>query len=73
MDAEARQLSEQVARKVKRGYVTRLRRGQGMDEAFAASYEEAVHLVAHARHMSVEKTKFFSGDVLQAVMKLVTR
>jgi hypothetical protein len=73
MDTEAMALSAQVAKKIRPAYQIHLKRGQGSDEAFASTYEEAVRVVAQARNMSVEKTRFFSTDVLQAVMNLVTR
>jgi len=57
--------------KLKPRYRALLTNRRKAPHAFSITYGEAVTEVAKARNMSAEKTKFFSRDVLQAIMNQV--
>lgn len=73
MDAEAQALSETVASKVRPQYQKWLKQRGEAPEAYTRAYDEVVKLVAQAQHLSTDKVKFASRDVLQEAMDLVTR
>lgn len=73
MDTAAQQLSKTVAAKVRPTYQKLLKRGGDSSQAYEQAYDEAVIMVAQAQHISVEKARFASRDVLQAAMALVTQ
>ena len=71
MDDQERKLSKTVAVKIRPQYQTWLKKS-GAAKAYTHAYDEVVELVAKAQHMSADKVKFASRDVLQAAMDLVT-
>lgn len=72
MDQESIELSQQVAAKLKPRYRALLGNKRKTDEAFTTTYHEAVLHVSKTLKMSEAKTKFFSRELLQAIMNLVT-
>lgn len=72
MDKAAHRLSNTVAIKVRPRYQGWLRRDMGASEAYSLAYDEVVGLVARAQHLTVEKARFASREVLQEAMQLIT-
>jgi len=73
VDKEAEQLSKGVAAKVRPAYQKSLKQGGDASQAYSRAYDKVVELVAQAQHISVEKARFASRDVLQEAMALVTQ
>lgn len=73
MDSAAQQLSASVAAKVRPHYQKSLKRGVEASQAYALAYDKVVELVAKAQHISVDKARFASREVLQETMALVTQ
>ena len=73
MDEQEQGLSRSVAAKVRPHYQKSLKRRVEPTRAYADAYEESVRLVAAAQHLSADKVRFASRDVLQAAMRLVTQ
>ena len=66
-------LQRSVAAQLKPPYQTLLKRGKEPVAAYAAIYERAVVLLAKATRVSKEKTRFEARDLLQEIMKEVSR
>ncbi len=71
MDQASTDLVKVVVDKLQPRYRALLANRRNAPHAFSIAYAEAVAEVAKARKMSVEKTRFFSRDVLQAIMNQV--
>lgn len=72
MDDQERALSRTVAAKVRPQYQSWLKKS-GDAQAYERAYSELVKLVASAQHISADKVKFASREVLQEAMTLVTQ
>jgi len=73
VDIAAQQLSATVAAKVRPTYQKSLKRGVDASEAYTLAYDKVVELVAQSQHISVDKARFASRDVLQEAMALITK
>ncbi len=73
MDRAEQQLSKTVAAKVRPAYQRSLKKGGDTSEAYAHAYDKVVELVAQSQHISVDKARFASRDVLQEAMALITQ
>ena len=72
MDDQERTLSKTVAAKVRPQYQSWLKKSDA-SQAYERAYDALVKLVANAQHMSADKVKFASREVLQEAMDLVTQ
>ena len=73
MDRAEQQLSKTVAAKVRPAYQKSVKKGGDTAEAYAHAYDKVVELVAQSQHISVDKARFASRDVLQEAMALITQ